>query len=112
MNVARSFPVFAITFAAAYAILYVASVEYNWALFTYHPALEEFGWFVEKPKEGPAMYWYGWLATSVLGALAIAGVASRLPAGWAQRVWPGLSWVVPVAVMLVFGYLLRGYFFR
>ena len=112
MNIARSFPVFSITFAAAYAVLYVLSVEYNWALFTYHPALEELGLFVEKPKEGPAMYWYGWIATSALGAFVVAAIVSRLPADWAKRLWPGWSWAVPVAVMLVFGYLLRGYFIR
>jgi hypothetical protein len=112
MNLARSFPLFAIVFAAAYAILYVVAVEYNLALFTYHPALEEFGFLVEKPKEGPAMYWYGWMVTSALGAFAVAAIASWLPAGWARRVWPGWSWAVPLAVMLVFGYLLRGFFIR
>jgi hypothetical protein len=112
MNLARSFPLFAIVFAAAYAILYVLSVEYNWALFTYHPALEEFAFLVEKPKEGPAMYWYGWMATSALGAFVVAAIVSWLPAGWAKRVWPGWSWAVPVAAMLFVVYLLRRYFIR
>jgi hypothetical protein len=112
MNPSRSFPLFAIGFAVAYAILYVLSVEYNWALFTYHPALEEFGLFVEKPQEGPAMYWYGWLATSAVGAFAIAGTLAFLPAGWTKRIWSGWSWAVPLVVMVVFGYLLRGFFNR
>jgi hypothetical protein len=43
MNVSRSFPVFAIVFAVVYAVMYVIAVEKNYALFTYHPALEEFG---------------------------------------------------------------------
>jgi hypothetical protein len=112
MNLARSFPIFSIAFAAAYAILYVLAVEYNWALFTYHPALEEFGLLVEKPREGPAMYWYGWMATAALGALALAAVMTLIPESRAKRVWSGWSWAVPVAAMLVFGYLLRGFFTR
>jgi hypothetical protein len=112
MNLARSFPLFAIVFAAAYAILYVLAVEYNWALFTYHPALEEFGLLVEKPREGPAMYWYGWIATSALGALALAAVVTLIPESWTKRVWSGWSWAVPVAAMLFVVYLLRRYFIR
>ena len=47
---------FAIVFPVVYAIAYVIAVENNYALFTYHPALEEFGFLVERPKDGPAMY--------------------------------------------------------
>jgi hypothetical protein len=112
MNLIRSFPVFAIVFAAAYAILYVVAIEYNLALFTYHPALEQFVFLVEKPKEGPAMYWYGWIATSTLGALAIAALVSFVPAGWNRRVWSGWSWAIPAATMLFVAYMLRGYFMR
>jgi hypothetical protein len=51
MIAGRSFSTFAIVFAVAFAILYLLSVENNWALFTYHPALEEFGFLVQKPKD-------------------------------------------------------------
>src|SRR5574341_873373 len=106
MIAARSLP----TFAIAFAILYLLSVEFNWALFTYHPALEEFGFLVQKPKDGPAMYWYGWLATSALGACATAAVAACVPVGSASRFWTGLAWAVPLATMFAFIYILRGYF--
>lgn len=69
MTTSRSFPVFAIVFAVVYAVAYVIAVEQNFALFTYHPALEEFGFLVEPPREGPAMYWYGWMATAGIIAL-------------------------------------------
>jgi len=106
MTAARSLP----TFTIAFAILYLLSVEFNWALFTYHPALEEFGLLAQKPKDGPAMYWYGWIATSAAGASVIAAAASRVPAGSASRLRSGLAWAVPLAAMLAFVYILRGYF--
>jgi hypothetical protein len=110
MIAGRSFSTFAIVFAVAFAILYLLSVENNWALFTYHPALEEFGFLVQKPKDGPAMYWYGWLATSALGALAIAAVAACVPVNSASRFWSGFAWAIPLATMFAFVYILRGYF--
>jgi hypothetical protein len=112
MTVPRSFPVFAVVFAAAFAVAYLVCVERNYALFTYHPAIYEFGLGAQKPKDGPAMYWFGWMATSGIVAGAIALAACRLPEGLTRRLWSGWSWAVPVAVMVVFCYLLRSYFLR
>lgn len=112
MNLPRSFPVFAVVFSAAYAVAYVICVEKNYALFTYHPAIYEWGMGVQKAKDGPAMYWFGWMATSGIFASAVALVACRLPEAITRRLWSGWSWAVPVAVMAVFCYLLRGYFMR
>jgi len=106
------FPVFAIVFAAVYTVAYLIAMEKNYALFTYHPALEEFGLLVERPKEGPAMYWYGWMATAGIVALVAGLVACFVPERVTKRLWSGWSWAVPVAVMFVLGYLLRGYFIR
>jgi len=112
MSIPRAFPVFAIAFAAAYAVLYAVCVAKNYALFTYHPALDQFGFGVQKPKDGPAMYWYGWLATSGIAAALIGFAAAWLPETLTRRLWSGWSWAVPLAVMLFFCYLLRGYFLR
>jgi hypothetical protein len=108
----RSSHAFAIVFAVVYAIAYVIAVEKNYALFTYHPALGEFGFFVERPKDGPAMYWYGWMATAGIVALFAAALACFIPERATQRLWSGWSWSVPLAVMAVFSYLLRGFFLR
>jgi hypothetical protein len=106
------FPRFAIVFAVVYALIYVLAVWKNYALFTYHPALNEFGFGVQKPKDGPAMYWYGWMANAgIAGALA-GFVACLLPDAAARRLWPGLAWLVPLCAMLFFAWLLRGYFLR
>ena len=112
MIAVRSSANFAITFAIAFAILYVLAVENNWALFTYHAALEEFAFFVDKQKDGPAMYWYGWLSSAGIGAFIIAAAVSWAPETLSKRIWPGWSWAVPLAAMFAFVYILRGFFTR
>ena len=99
-------------FGAVFAIVYLVAVEQNYALFTYHAALGEFGLGVEPPRDGPAMYWYGWLATSGLVAAASSVGAALLPARLATRIAPSLSWIVAVVVIAGFAWLLRGFFIR
>ena len=110
MTIGRAFPVFSI----AFALIYIASVEYNLALLTYHPQVGRWGVLVEAPRQdqGPAMYWYGWLLTSTLGAGAIAALSLALPARPFDRVWSILVWVAPLAMIAVIVYILRGYFLR
>jgi len=110
--VSRLFPRFAIVFAVVYALVYALAVWKNYALFTYHPALNEFGFGVQKPKDGPAMYWYGWMATAGIAGALGGFVACLMPDTAARRLWPGLAWLVPLCAMLFFAWLLRGYFFR
>jgi hypothetical protein len=107
MSITRVFPIF----AAAFALVYVICVEANWALVTYHPRINEWEWLTKPAKaSGPAMYWYGWLATSFLAASAISLLALPLTRRWSPPVWIG--WAVPLAVMVVFVYLLRSFFLR
>ena len=106
MNIEKTFPIF----AAAFAVIYVFAVELNWALFTYHPKLREWAWLAQPTKSGPPMYWYGWLATAFLGASAVSLAALPLVRRWPPPVWIG--WVIPLAVMATFVYLLRGFFLR
>jgi hypothetical protein len=108
MSLGRALPVFSIAFAA----IYIASVYWNLALFTYHPQLVQWGPLVQAPKQGPAMYWYGWLATSTFGAGAIAALSLALPAKPLERVCAILIWLVPLAMIATITYILRGYFLR
>jgi hypothetical protein len=112
MTPPRSFRVFATVFALVFSVVYVIAVEKNFALFTYHPALGEWGSGVQQPQDGPAMYWYGWLATSGIVALMAGGLAALLPEKLARRLWSGWTWAVPVVVMIAFCYILRNYFLR
>jgi hypothetical protein len=112
MNKRGAFPVFAIVFAAAYSIIYVLAVEYNWALFSYAPATGNFGPLVTPASAGPTMYWYGWIATAAIGGAVVAAIAALLPERVAKRIPPMLCWATPIVMLLVIGTLLRGYFLR
>jgi hypothetical protein len=105
MLAARLTPVFAATFA----VLYAFAEQFNIALVTYHPRIREWGWLTEAPRNGPGMYWYGWVGTAFLGALAIAFLSLPLTRRHAPQ-WIG--WGVPLATMAAFVYLLRAFFFR
>jgi hypothetical protein len=108
VKLARAFPFF----SSAFVICYALSVQFNLALFTYHPQLRQFAFLVEPPKAGPAMYWYGWLATSALGALLVSAIALALPRQPTMRIWSGIVWLVPIGGIIFFFYLLQGYFLR
>jgi hypothetical protein len=108
MSSARALPVFSI----AFAIIYVASVQYNLAVVTYHPQLAQWGLLVEAPRQGPAMYWYGWLITSAVGAGVIAVLSLALPARAVERASAVLVWLVPIVMIGVIAYIIRGYFLR
>jgi len=77
--------VFAIAFGVTYCTLYVVCTEVNLPLFTYHPATGDIGLLYQPPGRGPAMYWYGWMLTALIGALALALIATVLPEPWVQR---------------------------
>ena len=108
----RTVPFVAIVFTVAFAVAYLVAVWNNYALFTYHPSLGTVAWGVEKPRDGPAMYWYGWISTGLIAAAAACLVAALVPERFAQRVWSGLTWTAPIVVLVLFAYLLRGYFLR
>lgn len=112
MTPPRAFSAFAIVFAVVYAIAYVVSVENNYALFTYHPAIQEFGAGVQKARDGPAMYWYGWMATSGIVAFVAGVAAALLPEPVTRRLWPGWTWVAALAAMAAFCWLLRVFFLK
>ena len=103
---------FAWAFAVAFALAYLVAVWKNYALFTYHPAIRQFGFGTQKPVDGPAMYWYGWIATAAIAGTVAGLTACRLPEKLAQRLKSDWAWVVPLCVIAVFCFLLRGYFLR
>jgi hypothetical protein len=170
MTLDRAFPVFSV----AFAVLYLLTTYFNLALITYHPAIKELQFLAQPPKAGPAMYWYGWIMTTAIGASVAGAIATLVPercdrwvqraitfvfvyavlyvivhylalfiydqatveleflkhpatsaiaallaaviasiffpVRWTQRVWPGWTGVIPLSVMLVFVFLLRGWF--
>src|SRR5438309_9859396 len=100
MTLPRSFPVFAITFACVFAVLYFAAAAYNLALFTFDAATGEFFFLVRRTALDLPMYWYGWIVTSAIASSAAATIASLIPDPSAKRPDTGLSSAIPRSFIL------------
>ena len=107
MSITRVFPIF----AAAFAVIYVISVEANWALVTYHPRINEWEWLAKPAKSGPPMYWYGWIGTTLIGSAVLGILATMLPEKIVRRIPLSLIWIFPVAAVPILIYALR-FFWR
>jgi hypothetical protein len=92
------FRTFAITFSVAGTLIYLLCLQMNWPMFTYHPAVDRFewGWGPGRSGEGPAMYWYGWTATSLIASAVIGWLATLLPETVARRIPLVLVWLLPI----------------
>jgi hypothetical protein len=77
---------FSITFGVAYAVVYVICTEVNLPLLTYHPVIGQLDLLWTPVKSGPAMYWYGWMLTSLIVAAVVACIATAMPQRWLQRI--------------------------
>ena len=108
-----AFRTFATVFAIATPIIYTICEMMNWPLFTYHPGTNKvnLGWAAAVRDEGPAMYWYGWTATTLIGAAVLGLVATRLPESTVRKIPLALVWITPLAVIPILIYALR-FFWR
>jgi hypothetical protein len=108
-----AFRTFATVFAIATPLLYVICDMQNLPLFTYHPGTDrvDLGWAPAVRDEGPAMYWYGWTASTLLGAAVLGLLAALLPTHVTRRVPLALVWIMPLAVLPVLVYSLK-FFWR
>ena len=97
-------------FALTASILYVVAMEMNWAALTYHPRPVDFDLGTQPPRDGPAMYWYGWMTTSALGGVVGGIVAAVLARQVPGRVWLGLGWVLPALAMAASLYFMIPFF--
>ena len=109
-----AFKTFAIVFGIATTALYVACDMLNWPLFTYHPATNRVELFYAPPRkgEGPVMYWYGWTATTMLAAAALAVLGTFLPERIARRIPLRLVWIIPLLAMPLLFYSLMPFWTR
>jgi hypothetical protein len=56
------------------------------------------------------MYWYGFVITAALGALALTAIAALVPDKLMDRVpWRSLIWLVPLGAIIYVGYVLLPY---
>jgi hypothetical protein len=108
-----TFRTFAVVFAIATPLIYVVCEMRNWPLFTYHPGTNrvDLGWAPAVRDEGPAMYWYGWTATTLLGAAVLGSIAALLPQSLTRKIPLALVWITPLAAVPILIYALR-FFWR
>jgi hypothetical protein len=102
---------FALVFGISFGILYTVCDMAALPLFTYHPGTDriDFGFVRARPDEGPAMYWYGWIAMSGLGACVLGGLAALLPEKIRDAIPAALAWIVPVVLLPLLIYSLKFY---
>ena len=105
------FGAFALVFGICFAILYVVCDMASLPMFTYHPGTDRIdrGFAPPRRDEGPAMYWYGWIATSALGASILGALAALLPDKIRGKIPLALAWVVPIVLLPVLIYSLKFY---
>src|SRR3954463_13888217 len=97
------FGAFSLVFGVSFAILYVVCDMGAFPMFTYHPGPNRFDFGFAPPRrdEGPGMYWYGWIATSALGASLLGLLAAMLPEKIRGKIALALAWIAPVVLLPV-----------
>jgi len=108
-----TFRTFATVFAIATPVIYVLCETWNWPLFTYHPGLSRvnWGWSAAVRDQGPAMYWYGWTANTLIGSAVLGGVATMLPENMVRKIPLSLVWILPALSVPILIYALK-FFWR
>src|SRR5262245_37977869 len=104
------FKAFALTFALTAPVLYVLCDILSLPLFTYHPATNrvDLGWAPGRSGEGPAMYWYGWTATVLIGCAVLGWLATLVPENRAALFMVLLTPVLVAGTMMLIALLTNG----
>ena len=94
-------------------VIYVICEMQNWPLFTYHPGTNriDLGFSPAVRDQGPAMHWYGWTASTLIGSVVLGALAACLPDRIVRNIPLSLTWIVPLAAVPVLIYALR-FFWR
>jgi hypothetical protein len=108
------FKTFALTFAIVGPLFYMLCLQMNWPLFTFHPATNRvvWGWEAARSGEGPAMYWYGWTAMTLIVGGLIGFLATLLPESVTKRIPLILVWLLPILAIPYLIYDLRQWWFH
>jgi hypothetical protein len=108
------FRTFAFTFAVTGTVIYLLCLQFNWPLFTFHPATNRFafGWEAARSGEGPAMYWYGWTAMTLVAGFVVSFLATLLPESATKKLPLILVWLLPILAIPYLIWDLRQWWFH
>jgi hypothetical protein len=99
-----------VVFSIVYCVAYLLVLALEWPLFRYYPTVKSFTWgWQSLQNSGPAMAWYGLMATAALFAIVAAVV---IPSRYVAELLKGWLWIFPVITMLGCVYLMGPFFFR
>jgi hypothetical protein len=95
-------------FGISVPVMYILCEWFNLPLFTYHPGTNrvDFWWAAARSGEGPAMYWYGWTALSVLVGTVLGLLGTMLPESVSRKIPLALIWLLPVLAFIPLAYSL------
>ncbi len=94
-----------VAFSLVFSLAYLVALSFDGALFRYYPLTGQFTWgHVSLTDAGPAMAWYGLLATAAVAALP---AALLLPQATLAARLRNLLWVLPVVALLGSAWLMR-----
>lgn len=98
-----SLPWFTVAFSVAYIVIFALDL----ALFFYYPLVKEFHFSEINGAAGPAMHWYGLLASAAIFGF-IASLIARdrwIPRGLIRHLW-----IVPSLAVVASAFMLRHFF--
>ena len=95
-------------FTLVFGFSYAVAIYGNYPLFRYYPLVQRFSLHdLADLSLGPAMSWYGWIATAaILAALATAVIPKRV----ANRIPAAVFWILPVTMLAAAWYREREWF--
>jgi len=98
-------------FSASFSLSYLLVDVLKLPTFSYYPATHKmaWGWLPSSVDDGPAMYWYGWILSSLLMALVVSYLCSMLPINILKRIPLSIAWILPVALIPCLIYTLKFY---
>jgi hypothetical protein len=104
-KVERLFPIYAVIFT----LIYTYAVYKDLALVTYHPKLGVWDLGRTPSRDGPAMYWYGFVLYAFVLAVPLTALCAFIPEKVLEKLW-SLTWLVPLVAMAAFVWLLLPYY--
>ena len=69
--------------------------------------------YYEVSGEGPAMYWYGWVVTALIGSSILGAIAATgLPSHVTRKIPLFLVWIAPLIAIPILAYALMPFWTR